>query len=174
MEVDPRLIVLLGVPAIIIGGLFVYQYTTIATGEEVRIEVIEPVDPWDVFRGQYAVLEYSINSLSADTMGYEAEKGDTVYVILQKEGAYRRAVGASGEKPDVKAGRCIKGKVESVSGDRVRISYGIENFFTNPEEARRVEEERWRENFSGIVSLDRRCNSVLRGVKIGNETIKAE
>lgn len=174
MEIDMRLLVLIGVPALVIGGLFVWQYSTVVTGEEVEIEVVEPVDPWDVFRGQYAVLDYSINTLDAETVGYEVEEGDTVYVVLERNGEYWEAVGVSEDRPETDGRKCIRGEVESVAGDSVRVTYGIEEFFASPDEARRVEDERLRENVSGIVSLDARCNSVLRGVRIGNETIRSD
>jgi len=41
-DVDPRLLVILGVPALVIGGLFLWQYSTVLMGEEVEIEVVEP------------------------------------------------------------------------------------------------------------------------------------
>lgn len=171
MDIDPRLLVILVVPAVVVGGLFVWQYSTVLTGEEVEIEVVEPVDPRDVFRGQYAVLEYTINTLDRDTVGSAIEEGDTVYVTLEKDGEYWGAVGASTEIPEE---RCIKGEVESAVGDSVRVSYGIENFFADPEEAQRIQRERWRNDVSGIVSVDGGCNSVLRGLRIGNETLRPE
>lgn len=172
LDPDPRLLVILGVPALVIGGLFVWQYSTVLTGEEVVIEVVEPVDPRDVFRGQYAVLEYSITRLDSGMLSPETEEGDTVYVTLEKEGEYWVAADASTQMPD--AATCVRGEVESATGERVRISYGIENFFAEPEEARRIEEERWRNDVAGIVAVDGGCDSVLRGVRIGNETLRAE
>jgi len=160
------------VPAVVLGGLFLWQYSTVLMGDEVEIEVVEPVDPRDVFRGQYAVLEYSITRLDRDMVGAGAQEGDTVYVTLENDGEYRSAVNASTEMPE--ENRCIKGEIESVTGDSVRVSYGIENFFADPQEARRIERERWKDNVSGIVSVDGRCNSVLRGVRIGNETLRPE
>ena len=170
LNVDIRLIVLLGVPALVIGGFFVWQYWTVLTGKEVVIEVVEPVDPRDIFRGQYAVLEYSITTLNASMLDTEPNEGETVYVTLENDGEYWVAADASTEMPDT---TCIRGEVESASGETVRVSYGIENFFAEPEEARRIEEERWRNDVAGIVAVDSRCRSVLRGVRIGNETLSS-
>lgn len=170
LDPDLRLLVILGVPALVIGGFFLWQYSTVLTGEEVRIEVVEPVDPRDVFRGQYAVLEYSITTLNRSMVGSEMKEGDTVYVTLEKDGEYWVAADASKRKPD--GDTCIRGEVESVSDDTVRVSYGIENFFANPEKARRIEEERWKNDVAGIVAVDGGCDSVLRGVQIGNETLR--
>ncbi|MDZ7689317.1 MAG: GDYXXLXY domain-containing protein [Halobacteriales archaeon] len=170
LNVDLRLVVLLGVPALVVGGFLVWQYWTVLTGEEVVLEVVEPVDPRDVFRGQYAVLEYSITTLNLTMLPSDVEEGDTVYVTLEEEGEYWVAVDASTRTPDA---TCIRGEVESVRGDTARVSYGIENFFAEPEEARRIEEERWRNDVAGIVAVDSRCGSVLRGVRIGNETLRS-
>jgi len=63
-------------------------------------------------------------------VGSKIEEGDTVYVTLEKEGEYWGAVGASTEMPETS--KCIKVEVESVIGDSVRMSYGIENFFVDP------------------------------------------
>jgi len=170
LNVDIRLVVILGVPALVVGGFFVWQYWTVLTGEEVLIEVVEPVDPRDVFRGQYAVLGYSITTINASMLATEPDEGETVYVTLNQEGEYWVATDASTERPDA---TCIRGEVESVSGETVRVSYGIENFFAEPEEARRIEEERWRSDVAGIVAVDSGCGSVLRGVRVGNETLKS-
>jgi Uncharacterized membrane-anchored protein len=170
LDPDPRLLVILGVPALVIGGLFLWQYSTVLTGNEVVIEVVEPVDPRDVLQVQYAVLEYSITNRGM--LSSETEEGDTVYVTLEKEGEYWVAADASTQMPD--AATCVRGEVESASGETVRISYGIENFFAEPEEARRIEEERWKSGVAGVVAVDGRCDSVLRGVRIGNETLRAE
>lgn len=170
LNVDFRLIVILGVPALVIGGFFVWQYWTVLTGEEVVLEVVEPVDPRDIFRGQYAVLEYSITTLNVSMLDSEPDEGETVYVTLEKDSEYWVAVDASTQRPDT---TCIRGEVESVRGGTVRVSYGIENFFAEPEEARRIEEERWRNDVAGIVAVDSRCGSVLRGVRIGNETLRS-
>lgn len=39
---------------------------------------------------------------------------------------------------------------------------------------RGIMEERWKSGVAGVVAVDGRCDSVLRGVRIGNETLRAE
>lgn len=173
MQRDPRLLVILAVPTIVIAGLFVSQYATVATGDEIHLEVVEPIDPRDVFRGQYATLQYSISTIDAETVpsGTAVTEGDTVYVTLEDNGIYWRAQAVSAGQP-ADADRCIKGTVTGRSGDTLQVRYGIEQFFASPERARQIEEERWRNDVTGIVSVDDACDAVLRGLIVGNETIR--
>ena len=59
----------------------------LAFGEEIRLQA-EPVDPVDVFRGNYVVLRYEISSLPV--LG-EVRRGDTVCARLQESDGVWRA-----------------------------------------------------------------------------------
>jgi uncharacterized membrane-anchored protein len=100
----------------------------LATGTEVTLATT-PVDPLDPFRGRYVQLRYEISLLSAPT------RDGTVYVELEEQGdrwvAYRVHAGYPDTDRPV-----IRGTVE-----RGAVTYGIETYFADEDEAPRLERE---------------------------------
>ncbi len=83
-----------------------------------------PVDPFDVFRGQYVVINYEISNIPAIS---GAREGQTVYVLLEeREDGIFYYKSAQLEKPE---GIFIKGRVNYISNDQMRVEYGIEQYF---------------------------------------------
>jgi len=112
-----------------LGGLFlviavfiIYLSWPLMTGTEVVLDT-RPVDPFDIFRGQYMAIRYDISSLPAPI---DATPGDTVYVSLIQNGSVWSYAGASLSRPD---GLFIKGRVTNVYGDTMNVEYGIEQYF---------------------------------------------
>lgn len=173
IDYDRRLIILLLIPTLVVGGLFAVNYWTVVTGDEIHLEVVEPVDPRDVFRGQYATLAYSINQIDTRDVPVDDDlaNGDTVYVNLVQDGEHWQADRVTQERP-TDAAYCIRGEVRHVTAGTVHVRYGIEHFFADPDRARQVEDARWEQNVTGIVSVDNRCNAVLRGVKLGDDVLR--
>ena len=66
-------------------GIIAYRQYWVATGEKILLKTT-PVDPRDIFRGDYVSLRYEISSLNLDELAVKQSfKGnEKVYVILQK------------------------------------------------------------------------------------------
>lgn len=123
-------------------------------GAEVRLRTV-PVDPRDLFRGDYVVFRYGISTVEvADSARFRP--GDTVYVTLRPgPDGFAAAVGVSGERPAPVSGETvIAGKVRSVgtcsrtgegrldcsAGRRsLDLSYGIESYFVPQGTGRAIE-----------------------------------
>ncbi len=100
---------------------------------------VSPVDPRDLLRGDYMILNYDISQvpLSEDIkeklpdgeVGVAA--GRTVFVVLEKKGNYWEYVRAAGSAPEVSADQIvIQGNAAYQSRvGKVRINYGIERFY---------------------------------------------
>lgn len=114
------------------------------TGAEVRLRTV-PVDPRDLFRGDYVVFAYEIGTVDAgNASGFR--RGEQVYVTLKPgPDGFARAESVSREKPAPVAGATvIAGRVSSTSAcaraedgrldcsggrRRLGVSYGIESYF---------------------------------------------
>jgi uncharacterized membrane-anchored protein len=111
------------------------------TGREVVLETA-PVDPRDVFRGDYVVLRYEISTVSACCF----DVGDTVYVSLEPRGDVWQATDVGDTLPTVDAGPYIRGRV--TRADRVQgrpsldVEYGIESYFVPEGTGREIEQAR--------------------------------
>jgi uncharacterized membrane-anchored protein len=98
----------------------------VQTGQEYVLDT-RPVDPRDVFRGDYVVLRYDISSLNYCCY----EVGETIYVMLEERDGVWRADGHE-HQPPTEARPFIRGQVSrvaAVSGRPLDVEYGIESYF---------------------------------------------
>jgi uncharacterized membrane-anchored protein len=133
-------------PLLLIGWSEVH----LARGEEVVLRTV-PVDPIDLVRGRYVSLRYEISSLGAS-------EGTTVYVPLRQEGDHWTGTYTLKEKP--REGVFIRGRAT-----RSGIVYGIETYYADEDEARRLE----REAVDGLdvrVSIDGDGQARIEGVEV--------
>lgn len=85
----------------IVFGLVVFNAAMLARGTEILLP-IEPFDPRDPLRGDYAILRYEISNIKEDffvNKGNELKGNDLIYVSLEKRDNYWIAKGASVQKP---------------------------------------------------------------------------
>ncbi|GAB4543123.1 MAG: GDYXXLXY domain-containing protein [Roseibium sp.] len=108
-------------------------------GTVVSLELI-PVDPRDLLRGDYVIINLAIGRLPADLPGAGTIRaGDDVFVGLSSQDG-GAAMPVTVSKDREKAGAlAIAGRVRSVSGAEIRIDYGIDAFFLPEGEGRRIE-----------------------------------
>ncbi|WP_306222836.1 GDYXXLXY domain-containing protein [Bosea beijingensis] len=125
-------------------------------GTEIRLRSV-PVDPRDLFRGDYVVLSYPISTVETDAAGKaEFERGERVYVSLGRdEQGFAKATGVTRDWPKAGDGTVvIAGRVTATSacatnanGDvdcsgrrnRLRIAYGLESYFVPQGEGKAIE-----------------------------------
>tara|TARA_Y100000034_G_C6896819_1_gene413654 strand:+ start:1210 stop:1740 length:531 start_codon:yes stop_codon:yes gene_type:complete len=119
-----KLIIALIILLSILGGFILYVSFPLLSQTEVILST-QPVDPFDPIRGQYMTIGYEINRIPEID---NVKIGDTIYIILEEdeEGISRHKESLL-TKP--KEGIFIKGKVESISGENMRVEYGIEQYF---------------------------------------------
>lgn len=95
-----------GIPLLILVGMTVMPLMTLMYGQEIMIKT-RPVDPRDVFRGDYVVLSYDINELPIDRVPtvfktedqWEKLRQVPLYVLLKKEGPFYVVDSATFERP---------------------------------------------------------------------------
>jgi uncharacterized membrane-anchored protein len=112
-----------------------------------------PVDPRDIFRGDYVHLDYEISTLAANQISAAVaargvRRGDILFVRLETApGGLSRIAGADRERPD--QGRFLRGRVVADWRARtaygpLRLTYGIEKYFVEQGRGQRMEERRGR------------------------------
>lgn len=165
---------------VIIFTIIIFKLSILTGGTDVLLK-IEPVDPRDLLRGDYATFQYSISNLdSYYSRGQQIKNGDTVYVVLRQTGKYWMAQNIQKNKP---IGRelFIKGKVESggsesqtdkfsyqrFSGSRFHIVYGIEQYFI-PEGAG-SNFSFWNKEAAARVAIDENGNPIIKQIYIDDK-----
>ncbi len=113
-------------------------------GKEIQLRT-EPIDPRDIFYGDYVVMQYNISSVSSE-FWLEAELpqyGDQVWVLLEKEDNYHEVVSVGRLKPIVGSDMVLlRGKyMYEVNSSELLIKYGIERYYVPEGTGKKLEEE---------------------------------
>ena len=102
MRIKFFLLILLQI--LILAGMIGYRHYWVETGEKIMLRV-SPVDPRDLFRGDYVSLAYEISSLDLDRLSVKElfRPKEKVYVILEPEtdGTWK-AAGVAKSRPSGK------------------------------------------------------------------------
>lgn len=99
----------------LLGQIVIERITLLSSGTEVRLATA-PVDPRDIFRGDYVILTYDISRLPMDSLAEDADDltaGSPVYVTLTEhaDGLWR-ANGIFPDYPDTEGTAVtIKGRI---------------------------------------------------------------
>ncbi|MBD2844209.1 GDYXXLXY domain-containing protein [Paenibacillus sp. IB182496] len=115
-------------------------------GTEIRLETA-PVDPRDLFYGDYVTLSYEISTLPQSMW-----RGDTppktnerAYVLLRERGegdGVFEAVGVYRGRPSAGAGEAVlPARLDYIWGDQLQLEYGLERYYV-PEGTGKALEER--------------------------------
>ena len=136
----------------------------LAFGEEIRLQA-QPIDPIDVFRGNYVVLRYEISSLPV--LG-EVRRGDTVCARLQESDGVWRANYADPGHP---TGTIICGRArnDASPGESVGIEYGIETYYAGAERAREIEESIAQKNLYVVIDLDADGSARIERLEVNSD-----
>jgi len=154
---------------IIIIVFIVNKEYTLRTGREVLLKT-EPVDPRDLFRGDYVILNYEISSLDLSMLSGRADEfmpGDGVYVALDPSIKCASPIGIYKTEP--KTGVFVKGTIRNISRNNLSVKYGIENYFVPEGKGREIERLRG-DNLVIRASVDRFGTAAIKDLLInGNE-----
>ena len=110
--------VTLAIPALVLLSLMIQPILTLQFGETVILQTV-PVDPTDLFRGDYVDLFYELNQIDTGKTQIEglvpgnqpeALSGTTVYVVFKKDGAYHSIDHFTTKKPSSKT--YLKGTIQ--------------------------------------------------------------
>ena len=134
-------------------------------GDTILLRTV-PVDPRDLFRGDYVILNYEFNNIPPSL---EESKNieRTVYVSLQPEadGKHWRAAHYSLEKPS--SGKFLRGKTKGWN----RIEFGIESFFVQQGEGLKYEQAVRSRTLSAEIALSRNGKAVLKQLVINQPVV---
>src|SRR3954451_16605852 len=146
--------------ALVLCGLIlatvVQRAAILRSGQEARLEVV-PVDPRDLFRGDYVVLGYRIGTINIPAdVRTSFTRGQQVFVTLRPDDSNKsKAVAISAERPALSGTDIvISGVVSAAStcqlneaGVRdcklvrraVGVRYGLESYFVPEGEGKKIE-----------------------------------
>jgi uncharacterized membrane-anchored protein len=133
-----QLILACAVPVIILLGMTATPLFTLINGEEIILQTV-PVDPSDVFRGDYVTLRYEAEEVPKQLVDSEVitelesgRSGLKVYVLLEKKDGIHSPIKVTLNKPD--KGIFLKGNLDYIGSNFEQrsiayIQYSLDKYF---------------------------------------------
>ncbi len=111
---------------LVLGSMIVQSAWTLVTGETILLRVI-PVDPRDLFRGDFVILGYDFTTKrpEGETQWNESHVGREIFVTLVPEGDGKHWQGSTISWEPPSSGTFLRGKI----GSDLRNEFGIGQFF---------------------------------------------
>ena len=137
MSAAKKLAIVVGIQLLVLFSVIGFKQYTIWTGETVLLKV-QPIDPRDPIRGDYATVRYEISSIAPDEVVWDEDAPRCceapVYVELQRQDdGYWTAIAVHGGRDHTRDGtELIKGEVQdtyAMGSQPMQITYGIEDIF---------------------------------------------
>jgi uncharacterized membrane-anchored protein len=152
-------IALVALQVLIAGNMARGRQVILMSGERVTLAT-RPIDPRDLFRGDYVVLDYEISTINTSEIPWNAAiagVGQTVWVELDTADRIALPVTVSdfGPAPDAAS---MRGTVVRASGHAVTIEYGIEEYFVPEGTGWEVE---WAREVDVVVAIDNNGTAVI-------------
>ena len=133
-------VILLGAIAfqmLVLGSMIVQSAWTLAVGETILLRVI-PVDPRDIFRGDFVILGYDFTRMrpEGERQWDESHVGREIFVTLvpEEDGKHWRGSTVSWSRPS--SGAFLRGEV----GNDLRNEFNIGQFFVQEGKGKEYEE----------------------------------
>ena len=170
------------------------------TGKPIMLKC-EPVDPRSLFSGDYVILNYEISRLDIklfDGKSYQLDKGDRVYVGLEKEKIDEEKLKKlktlkerkdylknikfhqartivkvnkkSLEKLNEKYSVVMKGTVISNDSLGLRVRYGVEDYFVPQFEGKKIEKQM--SGVSVLVVISQSGESAIKKLFINEKEVQ--
>ncbi|BBH21536.1 hypothetical protein Back11_28810 [Paenibacillus baekrokdamisoli] len=142
----PFLIALVVSQVLFLLGIVSLHYAAYQYGKEIRLQTV-PVDPRDLFYGDYVRLQYEINQINYKLWkGAEAPRtGDIIYVVVRKQPSKNvyDAIAAYPHKPKVTEQETIlKGRVQYVDNNHIiSVQYGLEKYYVAEDTGKALEKQ---------------------------------
>lgn len=151
---------------LVLAGMIAFKTAILFGGNTVLLRV-QPVDPRDLFRGDYVILGYAFSRVPPEQVtGLQSPPagpaGLTVYAVLEPEpdGVHWQAVRFTTKPPS--NATFLQGRYTSGN----RVEYGIESFFVQEGQGRHYEDAVRDRRLAAKVAVNRRGQAVLRELVI--------
>ena len=171
------------VQSLVIGWMVWDRVSLLSTGREIRAAVV-PVDPRDIFRGDYVTLGYGFTTGADIALPDGARQGDTVYAVLASQGASEWSLsGVTDEVPAklAEGNVVLKGIVDSVrrgnaSGPSTvgRLRFGIERFYVPQGEGVAIEQQVRDKRIVAVLAVGSDGKAALKGLEADGKWIAQE
>ena len=176
-----RILIVVALQTIALGYMIVDRQATLNASRSVTLKVI-PIDPRDMFRGDYVILRYSISDLDLDKLAGDNkfETGDTIFVTLEQKEQDWIAVAVGRARPfATPRGIVIKGIARPLNGSsdtgtQIAVDYGIESYYVPEGTGRAIENERQKGDLSADIAIDNQGRAAIKAMRRNGQVFYVE
>ena len=179
MSASRRMLLSLAIVAIaqtgVLAAMVIDRVHLLKSGREITLPIV-PVDPRDLFRGEYVRLGYDVGAVPVRQLeGPPPGDNEAFYVVLERkpDGAWQtvKATRAMPQEtsPDrivLKARAAHRWPNLGSSDVTVRVRYGIESYFVPEGRGRMLEDLAREKKLATLVAVDGRGNAAIKGLII--------
>jgi uncharacterized membrane-anchored protein len=179
MNPSRRLLLALAIVALAqtgaLAAMVIDRVRLLASGREIVLPIV-PVDPRDLFRGEYVRLGYDIGRVPSRLLeGPSPRQNAAFYVVLEKraDGAWTPArisrampQEASPDRIVLKARTLYGRRIDAARNDTLSVRYGIESYFVPEGQGKRLEALAREKRMAARVAVDGRGNAAIKGLII--------
>ena len=177
-----RVLIIVALQTIALAWMILDRQQMLDSSSTVTLKVV-PVDPRDLFRGDYVVLSYDISRLDMSKLeGPKATApGNTIYVRLRRTNDTWTAVALSNapEKPtDTQV--TLKAQVTSMdapgagASQFITLSYGIESYFVPQGTGRAIEEAARKGTITIDAAVDDDGRAAIKAIRQDGKPVYVE
>lgn len=177
-----RILIIAGLQTLALIAMVAERAYTLNSGKVVTLEVV-PVDPTDMFRGDFVILSYKISRLDLSKLGGDDsfDLYEPVYVMLAQANGTWSAV-STHKAPVAPAGGqvMLQGTVTFVSGTsdtapaELQVTYGIESFFVPQGKGKPLEDERQAGKVTVDIAVRSDGQAAIKALKVEGKPVHEE
>jgi uncharacterized membrane-anchored protein len=159
----------------VLAAMAIDRIRLLKTGREIVLPIV-PVDPRDLFRGEYVRLRYDVGTVPSRLLeGPPPSRNSTFYVVLEKkpDGAWAPAKisrtmprETSPDRIVLKARHMNSWRIDPRRDERLWVRYGIESYFVPEGRGRELEKLAGEKKLAALVAVDGGGNAAIKGLFI--------
>jgi uncharacterized membrane-anchored protein len=161
----------------VLAGMVVDRVRLLKTGREITLPIV-PVDPRDLFRGEYVRLGYDISRIPVNLLDGPLPKPNAAfYVTLERKGdgawlpikLTSKRVEESSPDRIVLKGRAMFGRLQETPSTPTAahmVKYGIESYFVREGQGPRLEALARDKKLAARIAVDSGGNAAIKGLLV--------
>ena len=157
----------------VLAYMVVDRVRLLKSGREITLPIV-PVDPRDLFRGEYVRLGYAVGTVPVRLLeGPAPRENEAFYVVLEKKpDAVWQSVKVTSSMPQetspdrivLKARAAYAWPAGGSADASVRVRYGIESYFVPEGQGRKLEALAREKKLATLLAVDARGNAAIKGL----------
>ena len=170
-----RILIIVALQTVALAYMIFDRQATLASARVVTLKTA-PVDPRDMFRGDFVVLNYDISNLDPAKLDGEDkfESADTVYVTLVNKGETWEAAAIAHKPFAIQGGIPLRGKVQYANDNSLRVEYGVESYYVPEGTGHTIEDAVRKNGLTVDIAVDAQSRGAIKALRQGGQVFYVE